>query len=289
MAADLFRYSMPFVVIFSLDFIPSLSNRFLLQHFLGSTGVGLFAASYDLGNQVLMMLFGILNMGVYPLVLRSLERLRKDLAREQLRRYSIALFALTFPASVGLAFISQPISNLLLGEPFREVAGCLLPWVAISTFVVGVKAFYFDLAFQLGLRTNLEIWGSAAAALLSVVLNLWWIPMYGLMGAVWASCTAYTLALVISLGLGRKIFPLPFPTWDVLRIGLATLCMVTVLLAVGRGSNTWIGLCSRVGLAAFVYTLAVWIMDVDHIRQGGSGAFLCWIKSMRKANTRASD
>jgi O-antigen/teichoic acid export membrane protein len=286
LATDLLRYSIPFVVIFSLDFIPSVSNRFLLQHFLGSEAVGLFAAGYDLGNQTVMMLFVSLNMAAYPLVVRFLEHAGKDAAREQLRKYSIVLFALVLPGSVLMAFMAQPIATLVLGEAFREVGGRLIPWVAMSTFVMGAKAFYFDLAFQLGLRTKLQIWAVAAAALLNVVLGLWWIPIHGVMGAVWATCAAYTLASVISLGLGRKVFPLPFPTWDLVRIGLATFLMAMVLLLVHRASDGWIGLGAMVGLAGAVYAMAVWLMDVDHIRQRGLVVMFHGIQSTLKANSR---
>lgn len=246
LANDLLRYSMPFVIIFSLDFLPSISNRFLLQHFLGSGAVGLFAAGYDLGNQTVMMLFVSLNMAAYPLVVRSLEHAGKDAAREQLCKYSIVLFAAALPGSVLMALLAQPISTLVLGEAFRGAGGQLIPWVAMSTFVMGAKAFYFDLAFQLGMRTKFQIWAAAAAALLNVVLGLWWIPTYGLMGAVWATCAAYTLASIISLGLGRKVFPLPFPVWDLFRIGLAVILMATVVLLISPDRNSWIGLASVV-------------------------------------------
>jgi O-antigen/teichoic acid export membrane protein len=284
---DLLRYSMPFVVIFSLDFVPSISNRFLLQHFLGSGAVGLFAAGYDLGNQTVMMLFVSLNMAAYPLVIRSLEHAGKVAVREQLCKYSIVVFATVLPVSVLMALLAQPISTLVLGEAFRRAGGQLIPWAAMSTFLMGAKAFYFDLAFQLGLRTEFQIWAAAAAALLNVVLGLWWIPIYGLMGAVWATCAAYTLASIISLGLGRKVFRLPFPAWDLVRVGLATLLMVIVLLLTSPNSNSWIGLVGTLGLAAAVYTIAVWIMDVGHIRQRGPVVTLSWIiKNNRDANSR---
>jgi O-antigen/teichoic acid export membrane protein len=267
LATDLLRYSMPFVAIFSLDFIPSVSNRFLLQHFLGSEAVGLFAAGYDLANQTVTMLFIILNLAAYPLVVRALEQAGKDAAREQLRQYSIILFALALPTSVGLAFIAQLLSTVVLGEAFRQVAGQLMPWVALSTFVMGAKAFYSDLAFQLGLRTKLQIWAVAAAAMLNVFLNLWWIPIYGVMGAVWATCAAYTLALVTSLELGRKVFPLPFPISEFGRIALATLLMAIVLLLVPRASDGWIGLGIMVGLGAAAYMAAIWFVNVGQVRR----------------------
>jgi O-antigen/teichoic acid export membrane protein len=266
LAADLLRYSMPFVVIFALDFIPSVSNRFLLQHFLGSEAVGLFAAGYDLANQTIMVLFAILNLAAYPLVVQALEQVGKDAAQTQLRKYALVFFGVAVPASVGLALVARPLSAML-GEDFRQVAGQLMPWVALSAFVMGAKAFYFDLAFQLGLRTKLQIWPVAAAAVLNVVLNLWWIPIYGVMGAVWATCAAYALALVISAGLGRKVFPLPFPASDLGRIALATFPMAIAMLLASRTSDGWVELALMVGLGAAVYVAAIWFADVGQFRR----------------------
>jgi O-antigen/teichoic acid export membrane protein len=187
------------------------------------------------------MLFVSLNMAAYPLVVRSLEQLGKDAAREQLSKYSIVLFAAVLPGTVFMALLAQPISALVLGEAFRGAGGQLIPWAAMSTLVMGAEAYYFDLAFQLGLRTKSQIWPVAAAALLNVVLALWWIPIYGLIGAVWATFAAYTLASIISVGLGRGFQPF---RPDLVRIGLATLLMATVLLTspiATVGSSCWHG------------------------------------------------
>lgn len=284
-AIDLLRYSMPFAIIVSLDLFPSISSRLLLQHFLGSGAVGLFTASYDLGNHTVTMLFVSLNMAAYPLVVRSLEHKGEDVARAQLRKYSILLFAAALPGGVFMTLMAQPISTLVLGEVFRNAAAQLIPWVALSALVMGVKAFYFDLAFQLGLRTKLQIWAAAAAALTSVVLGLWWIPTYGLMGAIWATCAAHTSALIISIGLGRKIFPLPFPVWDLFRIGLAVIVMAVVSLLLHRDSHGWIQLARAIGLGGVVYIVTIWLLNVDHIRQRCPAVTLGWIKNTVGTNS----
>jgi O-antigen/teichoic acid export membrane protein len=267
LAVDLLRYGMPFTVAFALGLIVSTSDRLLLEYFLGAEALGLYAVGYDLANYTLMTLFVVVNLAAYPLVVRTLEQAGEDAARGQLHQYSIVLFALMLPASVGLALIAQPLSTIMLGEAFKQVAGQLMPWIALSTFLYGIKAFYFDLAFQLGLRTDLQIWAAAAAAALSIVLNLWWIPIYGLMGAVYATVAAYALALVISLGLGRKVFPLPFPTSELSRVVLVTLFIAVVLLLVPRGGGGWLRLSTMVGLGAAAYITAIWFADVGQVRR----------------------
>jgi O-antigen/teichoic acid export membrane protein len=265
LAVDLLRYGMPLTVTVSLGFIVSTSNRFLLQYFLGAEALGLFAVGYDLANQTLTMLFMVINLAAYPLVVRALEQAGEDSARGQLRQYSIALAGLALPASAGLALIAQPLAAVLLGEAFQQVAGQLMPWIALSAFLRGVKAYYFDLAFQLSLRTDLQIWAVAAAAVVNIAFNMWWIPTHGLLGAAYATVAAHALALVISAGLGSKIFSIPFPASELSRIALATLCMAIVLWLVPGGG--WIRLGTMVVSGVTAYTMAVWLMDVGHVRR----------------------
>jgi O-antigen/teichoic acid export membrane protein len=173
----------------------------------------------------------------------------------------------------------------MLGEAFQEVAGQLIPWIALSALLMGFKLFYFDLAFQLGLRTDLQIWAVAGAALLSIVLNLWWIPLLGIMGAVYATVAASALALIVSLMLGRRSFFMPFPTSEVRRIALASFFMAIVLWLAPDGS-TWIGLITLSALGAAAYMVAIWYMDVGGIRGGLTNAVRRIVSARRQNDLR---
>jgi Na+-driven multidrug efflux pump len=47
---------------------------------------------------------------------------------------------------------------------------------------------------------------AGSAALLNLILNFWWIPIWGIVGSAYATFAAYFLALVLSVILGRRIF-----------------------------------------------------------------------------------
>ena len=193
--------------------------------------------------------------------------------------------AVALPSSVGLAIIAEPLANVFLGEAFRHVAAQLMPWVAWSAFFMGVKAFYADLSFQIGLRIDLQVWPVAAAALLNVLLNLWWIPIYGVMGAVGATCSAYLLALVLSLSIGRRVFALPFPGSDLGRILLATLVMGALLVSTPIHSGGWAGLSLMLVLGMGSFSMMVWIMNVGGLRRR-SAPNLKHIRSLLKYKGR---
>jgi len=265
--ADLLRYGMPLTVSLSLGIVVYTVDRFLIQYFLGSASVGLYAAGYDLTRQILVLMFMVVNLAAYPLVVRTLEQEGEDAARQQLHKFCIILLMLTLPASVGLALIAHPLSDLFLAKAFRQSAESLIPWIALSTFLMSMKAFYFDLAFHLGFRTGLQIWVMVATTALVIILDVCWIPAYGLMGAAYAAVAAYALALIICVGLGRKAFRLPFPVSDFGRIALATLFMAVVLVAIPKHNSSWVMLCTMVCLGAVVYTLIVWLTDVGEVRR----------------------
>ncbi|MEM7798001.1 MAG: polysaccharide biosynthesis C-terminal domain-containing protein, partial [Chloroflexota bacterium] len=222
-------YGMPLMVTFLMKFIVTTSDRFLIEYFRGSRSVGLYVVGYDLTDQTLSMLFLVVNLAGYPLVVRALEEDGIGSAIGQLRQYAILLFGLTLPSCVGLALLAEPLTGLMVGSRFQEMTVTIIPFIAFAAFLAGIKAFYFDLAFQLGLRTGLQIWPVVAGALLNIGLNIWWIPTIGLMGAVYATVAAVAVSLAISIWLGRGIFELPFPVRQFAQILCATMVMGVVI------------------------------------------------------------
>ena len=114
--------------------------------------------------------------------MRALEQQGADEARRQLTETVKLLLGVGLPGSVGLALASN-VSSVFLGTDFAADAARIMPVIAIGIAASGLKAFYFDLSFQLGRRTIVQVWITLAAATINVLLNLWWIPRFELIGA----------------------------------------------------------------------------------------------------------
>jgi len=232
---------------------------------LSPVGAGQYAAGYDLATLPIGVLMMIINLAAYPLVLRALEEHGPAAARRQLSRCLTALLGIGLPAAVGLALLARPIAEVLLGAPFRESGAVLIPWVALAALLRDVKAYYLDVAFHVGRNTLGQMWITVVAAIVNVVLNLWWIPLFGIVGAAWATVVAYGIAFALSAGLGRRSFALPGPGWDGLKAGLAALGMGLVLwpLAASGGLLTLLGQVLA-GIAAF--GALAWLLDLAGLR-----------------------
>jgi O-antigen/teichoic acid export membrane protein len=257
---DLSAYGLPLAAMFALEFVVSGSDRFMLGWLLGSAAVGIYAAGYDLAIMSLTLLMMVVNLASYPLVIRALETEGQEAARNRLREGGLLLLAIAVPAATGLVICAPNIAQVLLGPDFREAGAAVLPWIALAALVGGIRGYYFDLAFQLGRYTLGLVWIAAAAASINLALNLWWIPILGLMGAVYATVIANAIALGLSWRLGRRVFPLPrFPA-ETVKVIIASAIMASVLWPT-RGHQGWLMLLVQVGSGCLVYGLALLASD----------------------------
>jgi len=262
----LLRYGLPMTATYSLAFLVGSSDRFMLGWFLGTDAPGLYAPGYDLTQFSLMMLLMVVNLAAYPLVVRAMEQGGTAEAQDKLKDVLVLSVAVALPVATGLAVCSENIAGVMLGERYREAASSLIPVIALSSFLFGMKVFYLDLAFQLSKKTYIEPWIMLVAALVNVLLNLWWIPLFGLTGAAAATVFAYGAGAYLAWRLGRKVFSLPQPSSEIWKIVLVCVVMGMVLgLTVdSRGAGALLG---QITVGVVIYLLGILLLDVSGIRK----------------------
>ncbi len=225
MLKDFMSYGMPLTLTFLLTLTLDVSDRFLISWFLNTESVGTYAAAYDLTQQSLGMLMGVIHLAAFPLALRALEEKSEEHARNQLKQNLLILLMISIPATTALVILADNIAFVMLGTEFRVGASHIIMIIALAIFIAGIKSYYFDYSFQLRNKMQGLIWVTLFAAITNISLNLWCIPKYGLLGAAYATLAAFIIGLLVSWHLGRKLFRLPsFPN-ELYKIILASLAM----------------------------------------------------------------
>ena len=236
---QLLRYGLPLAATLTLSYVISSSDRFLIAYYLEEQAAGIYAASYDMVSQFLIMLMMIINMAAYPLVVTALEQSGAEAARLQLARNVRLLLAASVPAALGMILFAPQVASLVLGKSFRQAGIIIIPWIVAATLLAGVRSYYFDLAFQLGKQTLGQLWVVGSSAVVNIVLNVVLIPRTGILGAAWATIAAYAVALFLSVLLGRRAFTVPV-SWKVAgHVLLAAAAMVLCWYLVPAGETPW--------------------------------------------------
>lgn len=262
---QLLTYGMPLSITVALTFVIQSSDRMLIALMLGTDSAGLYSVGYDIAQQSLGLLMSIASLAGYPMIVHSLERDGLNLVRKKIERYGTILFAIAIPATMALAVLAPNIAMVFVGEEFRVSTRDLVPLIAFGVLLSGIKSFYFDLSFQLGKKTSVQIWIALIAAILNVVLNIHWIPIFGIVGSAYATIASYGIGIILSILFGMRVFKLPLWNSSWFSIVNASTLMA-FFLWVMPSNEGWIALIGQVGLGILFYLIYIFIFNVGGMR-----------------------
>ncbi len=242
------RYGVPLLPHIAAAYIFQALDKFMLA---GSSGHGLeIAGVYSVGSRIASgaMMLGLgMQRAWLPFFFK--EANRADGGNwDRVRHLSfwsmsgmaafVAFLALTAPEVValitpgGYGTAAAVTSVLCLGTLYRtgaQTAGA----VVLSSQTAAYR-----------------IWlASLPAALINIVLNVWWIPRWGALGACWATTIAMALNMIFTVLMARAVRKVPF------RYGAIS----TLLLAVTVMSSIvdYVPLLARLALCGVVPALAL--------------------------------
>ena len=89
-----------------------------------------------------------------------------------------------------------------------------MPILLLANLFLGI---YVNLSiwYKLTDRTLMGAFVSLSGAVLTIVLNIWWIPLLGYVGSAWATLACYASMAMVSYLLGRHYYPVAY---DVKRV-----------------------------------------------------------------------
>jgi O-antigen/teichoic acid export membrane protein len=260
LAAQLARYGAPLAATSGANTLAAATDRMVLAAVATASAVGTYASAYDLASQGMTLLMVTLNFAAYPRAIRAAELGDTASARAQLRGSAELLLAIGLPAAAGLWMLSDDIAALLLGERFREQAAGLIGLLAAAALLGGMKAYYYDLAFQLARRTSAQAAIAWVVVGVAVPANVVLASRMGPTGSALAALLASACGLGLSAWRGRRHFRLATPWRGWAKAVLAAGAMVGFLAALPDEPGIW-PLVGRIAGAAAVYVAVLVTLD----------------------------
>ncbi len=225
----------------------------LLAHARGDADVGVYRGAVMLLT-MLTLLAETLSTGVFPRMARHLGR--PDLAGIELRFASRVLLAFSIPAAVGGMLTAEPLM-VLLGGP--DYAASALPFLMMVPLLpLRFLSNSYGMTLSALDRQEDRTRGAVIAAGFNVLVNLYAIPRFGVLGA--AGTTLLTelllylwtqwrvLPLVDRLDLGRPLVRVAIPTLAMglgiavlpdLHVVLRIVVGVAIFAVIGRLTDAW--------------------------------------------------
>jgi O-antigen/teichoic acid export membrane protein len=208
------RYSLPMVIIGFAGIINEMLDRVLLKQLLPydlSTNMkmlGIYGACYKLS--ILMSLFiQAFRFAAEPFFFSYSGNTDARIIYAKVLRYFVVFCVFIFL----LVTLFIDFFKYFVGPEFR--AGLdVVPILLLANLCLGIYvnlSIWYKLTDRTLLGAFVALWGAG----LTIVLNVWWIPVYGYMGSAWATLACYGGMAVISYVLGQLYYPVKY---DVLSI-----------------------------------------------------------------------
>ena len=232
LARMLVVYGAPICITTISSGLIMFGNRLLLAEWVDMRSVAYLTAAAALVQATIGVVGAGIGSATYSLAVCAVESGQPELARKQLHQNIVYLASILLPAAVGLSLVAPQLAQVLLRPEYMAAVTETTPWLAASAAMLAIRAHYVDHAFQLGNRTWLLARIMVVGALLNILLNCLLIPRSGYLGAAIAMTATAAIALGYAVSLSRRAYPLPFPVWDLARIGLATASMVAAIESV---------------------------------------------------------
>lgn len=223
-------YGIPMVGVSIGGLIMAVADRYMIRYFMASEAVGIYSASYSLGQKSVQGIADILMLAAFPVILQTFVRKGEEKTGTLIKNLIGIYFVALVPVIFGGAILSKDLVGTILGKSFRG-ASAILPWVMGGTFCERL-ALYCGASLKLKEKTSslLFIWIVGAA--INIVLNVFWIPLFGVFGAAYATLAAYFTCLVVIWIVGCKFLSFGFP-WQSLWKAISAALGMALILKVG--------------------------------------------------------
>ncbi|RPD40134.1 lipopolysaccharide biosynthesis protein [Chitinophaga barathri] len=236
---EVIRYSMPLIIVGLGGMVNEMLSRAIFPRVypfpkeITDSQLGIFGANYKLAVLITVFIQAF-RMGAEPFFFNQSKNEDAQHTYARVMKFFVMLLGAVF--LVVSLFLDFWILLITQGPDKRYAEGMhIVPVLAMATVFLGI---YYNLTiwYKLTNRNMTGAWITLAGALITVGLNIWWIPQFSYTGSSWATFICYAFMMTVSYLLGQKYYPVPY---DVKRI------------------------LFYLGLAALIYAGHAWIRTLD--------------------------
>jgi len=211
------KFGLPFLPAGIFSMILELSDRYILRYLTNIETVGLYNAGYKLGMLMMLVVMGF-NMAWQPYFLKKEKNEREYVAN--VTTYVLSVLGFLW---ILILIWTDTLVKLQFGDStfFGDQY-----WASTQIVSIIALAYIFHALYLLQLpgvylleRSGLIAWIRGLGAVSNTILNLLFIPEYGIVGAACATCISFILMALILYLINLKVFSIPY-NWN--KIGLIT-------------------------------------------------------------------
>ena len=239
-------FGVPLVPHALAHWVLSASDRIILEQFVSLEEIGLYSFGYTLGLVAHVLVSGI-NQAWGPYYYKLMQT-DSDPEPQIIKIVSSYVAFIGCICLCGILF-AEEIVRLLLPQAYFGAAAYVGP-VIISSLFIGYYQFANKPLYHFK-KTNIIPLLTAMAALLNILLNLIFIPIFGAIAAAWTTAVSYVFSFFAFFLAGRRYQKIKYPLFK-----YTLLTLIIIFSAIG---SSFLGVFNFPGFFAKIIIVIIFI------------------------------
>ncbi|MFK8066701.1 MAG: lipopolysaccharide biosynthesis protein [Gammaproteobacteria bacterium] len=226
MTREMLTYGMPLLGNELVFVIFSLGDRYIINWKMGSESLGIYAAGYALCEYIKIMMVDSLFQAIRPMYFQIWAEKGVAATKNFIENSLYFYLIICFPVIAGAAVVGPDLLTFITGGKYTE-SGVVIPYIIAGQMIYGTHSMLGAGIFIK--KSSALMWITFSAALVNVLLNIVFIPVYGIEGAAMATLISYLLMTVSETLYSRQLLVIDFPFLAALKFIIISILMYFVL------------------------------------------------------------
>lgn len=194
----LFHYGWPLALWFTISSILNVSDRYIIGYYLTEKELGTYSAIYDLLYKGMTLLYAPILVAGFPIMSQKYNSGNKKEAIDFLKKLIVFELLIFLVILLAAYFLRVFFIERIVGIMVTEQALALVLPILFGAFIWQLAMLvHKPLEFQL--KTKIMLLFSAIALLVNIVLNIVFIPSYGIVFASYSTLASAIVYLLLNV------------------------------------------------------------------------------------------
>lgn len=217
-------YSLPFVPHLLAQWVLSVSDRIILERYVSLSELGIYSVGYQMGAAYLLLIAAI----NYPFLSLYSRAATNSVEYNQIPRLTTYYIFAALYIGLGFLLLIEDFAILLLPPKYYlsgEIANLLI-WGYLS-----MSLYYPSTGTMIMTAGNTRTvpFVTGIVAFINIVLNLWFVPSYGVSAAIFSTIISYIILAILMYIVSQRVRHI---SYDVTRlIKLLLIFGIVILLS----------------------------------------------------------
>ncbi len=260
LAKALFFYGLPLMILESLELVLRLSDRYMIESMIGASALGQYSASYNLATYIDLIILFAMVQALKPAYLHMWEADGKEATQAFLSKF-FRIYLISFIPFITVFALTAPhLLRFLAGDKYAP-GTVIIPYLALSYLMMGAMHILTAGLYIFKDTKVLVVW-SCIATVINLVLNLFFIPIYGIIGASVVTLISFGIFTTgVSMSAFRKVdFPIDLRAPSLMALGSLAVFFVLDPMEFGPEATSFL---VKGGVGTGVLLIAMLIVEPE--------------------------